>query len=489
MKSVVAGLSVLVAVMGVGAQEAPLAVWESSWPETGLVTELQAIHDLRGGVYVPYIAEGSFRVLGAGAGGTLDRSMPEGFDGSSLAARNLRTISDGSERYVAFIGRDNDGDAIYLFGFGFWDALTYCPLGETKTDSIADYALVPSRDGGVMVYTLSGGRLRSFSAGLREKAPPQRQDISPPDETVEAFAVFRERDQDISYGWYRVARNERREIILFSLDGAGNLAAERTGPRTLVPRLAYGVSPEGKAVFVVTAGSAVSVFHAEGLRLARDADFEAPCAVQRYSPALLTGGPVGLLIGESDGTGFLYGVSHEQSGAPALRELFAGPGAEILSLFFADKDRISLLYRSGHTLGAALVRSGGGIISDGPLPVSAEGAVLLQPPLGENRVYVVSGSGESRSLSALAFDGAAWRPAAQAPIPELFPEELYGSLGLRNRELLLMASAEALLLYEGASAGRQLLRMNTYAWSAAHNGVARLVIASEDGIALCRIEE
>jgi hypothetical protein len=487
MRNFVAGLVILIAVVGLGAQESSLAAPEGFWPETGLVTEMRAIHDLRGGVYIPYIAGGSFRILRAGAGGKLDSSVPGGFDGGPLEARSLKAISDGSERYVAFIGR-NGGDSIYLFGFGFWDELTYCPLEATKAAAITDYSLVPSKNG-VMVYTLAGGLLRGFSAGIRGGAPRQLREISRPDETVEDFEVFRERDQEISYGWYRVARKDYWEINLFSLDDAGNLVVERTGPRSRVPGLDYGVSPERKAVFTITAGGAVSVCHAEGLRFVRDLNFDAPFNVKRYIPALLTGGPVGLLIGESGGTEFLYEVSHEQSGAPALRELFARPGAELLSLFFADNDRVSLLYRSGQTLGAALLRSGGGIISDGPLAVSAEGAALFQHPLEERRVYVVSGSGESRFLSTFEFEGDIWRLAKKARLPGFFPDELHSPFGFWNRELLLMASTEALMLYEIDSSGWQTLKMKSYAWSAAHNGIALLVVASENGITLCRIKE
>jgi hypothetical protein len=488
MKSFVAGFVVLIALTGLGAQEAPLAARESFWPETGLVTEMRTLQDLRGGVYIPYIAEGSFRILSSGDG-KLSSFAPEGFDGGPLDARSIKTISDGSERYVAFIGR-NGGDSIYLFGFGLWDPLSYCPLGETKADAITDYALVPS-PGGVTVYTLAGGRLRGFSAGIRGDAPRQFREISRPGENVEAFEVRRERGQEISYGWYRVALKDYWEIHLFSLDDGGNLVVEKTGPRSTVPQPAYGVSPEGKAVFVITAGNTVSVCSAEGPRFVRDANFEAPCKAKRYSPALLTGGSAGLLIGETGGTELLYGVSHERSGAPALRELFAGPAEEIPGLRFADKDRISLLYRAGQTLGAALLGAGGGIIADGPLAVPAGGAALFRYPPGESPLLVLPAAGpqENCALSMFEFDGETWRPAGEALFPGFFPEELYSPFGLRNRDLLLMVSAEALMLYEPASSGRQTLAMKSYAWSAAHNGVARLAVASTDGIVLCRIGE
>jgi hypothetical protein len=490
MKYCAAGLIILLAGMGLGAQGAPIALLEGSWPETGLVTELQAIHDLRGGVYVPYIAEGFFRVLRAGAGGKLVSHAARGFDGGALEARALRTISDGSERYVAFIGRDG-GESIYLFGFGFWDELSYLPLGETKAAAIGDYSLVSSINGGVTVYTLAGDRLRGFSTGLRGAAPALSRDISRPGEKAGAFEVFRERDQEISYGWYRVDQQDHWEINLFSLDTAGNLVVERTGPYLKMPGVEYGVSPEGKAVFTVVSGNAVLVCHAEGPRFLRDLQFEAPFRVKRYSPALLTGAPVGLLVGEGEDGEILHGVSHEQSGAPALRELFVRPSAEFLSLFFPEYDRISLIYRSGQTLGAALLRSGGGVIADEPLPVSSGGAALLKHPLGGNPLYAVSGPGprESLSLTALEFEGETWRSAGETRFPGFFPEELHSFLGLRSRDLLLMAAPEALMLYEPENGARQVLEMKGYARSRAHNGAVCLALSSEDGIVLYRIEE
>jgi hypothetical protein len=487
MKSFIAGLVVLIA-GGVGAQESSIALRDSFWPEPGRVTEMRVIHDLQGGAYIPYIAERAFRVLKTGAGGKLGPYAPEGFDGGPLVARSLKAISDGPERYVAFIGRSG-GESVHLFGFGFHDALRYLPLAETKAGAITDYSLVPSGNGGALVYTLAEGRLRSFSTGIRGDTPRQSREISRPDENVEAFGVRRERDQEIHYGWYRVARKDYWELTLFSLNDAGNLVIERTGSRSHIPQVGYGVSPEGKAVFIIAAGSAVSVCHAEGLRFVRELNFEAPFKVKRYSPALLTGGPVGLLIGETEGAEVLYGVSHEQSGAPALRELFAGPSAEFLELFFTGNNRISLIYRADQTLGAALLRPEGGIIADRPLPVSAEGAVLFQHPLRRNRVHVVSGSGELRSLFTFEFEGDAWRPAREAQIPPFFPEEIHFPFGFRNEELILMVSPEALMLCETESSGRQILEMNSYALSAAHNGVVYLAAGSESGIVLCRIEE
>jgi hypothetical protein len=316
-------------------------------------------------------------------------------------------------------------------------------------------------------------------------------EISRPGEKVEAFEVRRERDQEISYGWYRLAQKDYWEAVLFSLDDAGNLVVERTGPQTHIPRLMYGVSAEGKAVFVITAGSAVSVCHAEGSRFVRDLAFDAPVTAKRHSPALLTGFPVGLLVGEAEGGEILYGASHERSGAPALRELFAGPRMEILDLFFVDRDRISLIYRSGETLGAALIDSAGSVIADGPLPASAEGALLFRSPLEGRRLYALSeaGSKESSLLSVFEFGDEAWRPGETARIPRIIPEKIEFLTGVRDDRLLLMASSEGLVLLDLATFGAQILEAQSHDRTGALNGVVCLAVSSEDGIALYRIEE
>jgi hypothetical protein len=489
MKSFFAGLVVLFAAMGAGAQEVPIALLESSWPEPGRVTEMRVIHDLQGGVYIPYIAENTFQIL-RGFGGKLEPYAPEGFDGRPLVARNLRVISDGAERYVAFIGRSG-GESIQLFGFGFWDALSYCPLGETKTGAITDYALVPSQEDGVEVYTLAEGRLRSFSTGIRGGGARQLREISRPGENVEAFGVHRKRDQETSYGWYRVARKDYWELILFSLSGGGNLVWEKTRSWSSIPRLEQGVSREGKAVFAITAGGAVSVCHAEGSAFVGDLYFNAPFTAKRYIPALLTEGPVGLLIGETEGTEVLYGASHERSGAPALRELFARPRAEILELFFTDANRVSLIYRSGQTLNAVLLNPDGSIIADRQIPVLPEGAAIFRNPPGKSRVYASSGagSGESCALSLFEFEGETWLPAGGAQIPGFFPEEMHSPIGIRDNELFLMGSPKALALYEIKTSARQILKTENHDRSAAHNGVVYLAVSSENGIDLRRIEE
>jgi hypothetical protein len=491
MKQFAAGLVIFAAGLCLGAQEALIALPEIFWPEQRLVTEMRTLQDLRGGVYIPYIAEDAFRILHSGPGEELAPYTPEGFDGGSYAARKLKAIEGGPERYVAFIGGRGGGESICLFGFGFWDDLSWCFLPETEAAAIADYALVPSGNGGVAVYTLAEGRLRSFSTGIRGGAPARSVEISRPGEKVEAFEVFREWNRELSYGWYRIAHKDYWETTLFSLDDAGNLVVERTGPQTSIPRLAYGVSAEGKVVFTITAGSAVSVCHAEGAAFVRDLYFEAPFKAKRYSPALLTGFPAGLLIGEDEGGEVLYGVSHERSGAPALRELFAGPRAEILDLFFVDDNRISLIYRSNEMVGAALIDSAGGVITDGPLPVPAEGALLVRSPLEGKRLYALSqaGSKESSVLSTLEFEDETWRPAGTAQIPRFIPEEIDFLTGVRDDAFLLMASPEALMLLDIETSATQTLKGQIHDRTDALNSVVCLAVCSEDGIALYRIKE
>jgi hypothetical protein len=490
MKKFAVGLVVFAAGLCLGAQEAPIALPESSWPEPRLVTEIQTLHDLRGGVYIPYIAEDAFRVLRSVPGEKLSPYAPEGFDGVSAGARKLKAAKDGPERHLAFIGsRGDGGESIYLFGFGFWDDLSYYPLPETAASAITDYDLVPFENGGVAVYTLAEGRLRSFFADIRGGAPPRSGEISRPGEKVEAFEVRRERE--ISYGWYRVAQKDYWEISLFSLDDAGNLVVEKTGPQTHVPRLEYGVSAEGKAIFAIVAGGAVSVYHAEGPRFVRDLNFDAPFKAKRYSPALLTGFPLGLLIGEAEGAEVLYGVSHERSGAPALRELFARPRAEFLEPFFADHNRVSLIYRSHETAGAALIDSAGGIVAERPLPAPAEGALLFRSPLEGKRLYALSESGSKEScvLSALELEDETWRSAGTAEIPRFVPKKIDFLTGVREDGLLLMASPEALLLLEIKTSAAQTLEAQNHDRTGALNGVVYLAVSSEEGIALYRIEE
>jgi hypothetical protein len=489
MKKFVAGLVVLMAALEAGAQEAPIALRESSWPEPGRLTEMLALHDLRGGVYIPYIAEDAFALLRAGADGQLSPYAPEGFDGVSATARKLKIIDGGSERYIAFIGRSGGGESIQLLGFGFWEDMAYCPLPATSATVISDYSLVPSGDG-VAVYTLAGGMLRSFSTGIRGLSPGRSAEISRQGENVEAFGVFREQNQEITRGWYRVARQEYWEMTLFSQDDAGNLVLEKIGSLSRVPRLDYGVSPEGNAVFVVTAGSAVSVFHAEGPLFALDFRLDAPVAAKRHSPALLTGASIGLLIGETEGAEVLYGVSHERSGAPSLRELFARPSAEILELFCLDRDRVSLVYRSGQALFAALIDAKGGIIADGPLPGAAPGAALFRHPLAHNRVCAVSEapSGELSILSVLEFEGETWRQTEEARIPRIVAGEIHSLAGVRNDGLFLVTSPEAIMLVDTATSASQIVETENHDATIALNGVVYLATSSEDGIVLCRIE-
>jgi hypothetical protein len=138
-----------------------------------------------------------------------------------------------------------------------------------------------------------------------------------------------------------------------------------------------------------------------------------------------------------------------------------------------------------------LLRIGGGIIDEETLPVPAADVALFRHPLGENRLYAVSraGSEELCVLSTLELDGEAWRLVGEAQLPRFFPEELHFLPGIRDNDLLLMASPEALMLYETGTSRGQILEMKNHAWSNALNGVVYLAVSSEEGIALRRIGE
>jgi hypothetical protein len=475
-----------------------IAVPVGSWPEYGAVTELRVVHDLQGGAYVPYIAGGRFRIIRTGVGGgQLGRYLPEGFDDRRLSARKLGVSKGGPEQYAAFIGRQGNSEAVYLFGLSFWDELRYYPLEETRAAAIADYAMVPGADGGVMIYTLAEGRLQCLSMGMRGDMPRILREISPRDETVEAFEIRREHwAQGLSYGWYRAARKEGWEISLFSIDEWGNLRAEKNGPYSELPRIEDRVSLAGTPVFTITAGRSVSVYHVDGGGFFRDLHFEAPHGVGLYVTALQSEESSGLLAGEADGLEIVYGVSHEKSGAPALKALFSRPSGDIRGTFFTGGNGLSLVYRDGQALRAALIRMDGGVAADAPLPMPPNAALtsssarFLRDNLDASRFYLASGGKDTARLFHFGLAGERWELLREMPIPGTVPTEIHslGSLG-KGRETLLLVFPGAIVLCQTGSPGYQSIEAQTYARSIRLNGVVYLAAGSENGICLYRIEE
>jgi hypothetical protein len=494
MKRFIAGFVFLITGLALGAEESVIAVLEGSWPETGRVTEMELIHDLRGGAYVPYIADDEFRILRTLDGGPPEPYVPEGFDGNLLKARNLTVSIGGLEQYMAFIGRSGGSEAIYLFGHTFRDDLRYYPLSETSNAVISDYSLVLSPDGGVMIYTLAGGRLNCLSAGIGGDAPRILREISPGDEYVETFVVYRDWNQKTVSGWYRSGPDGNWEVTLFSMDEAGHLVREKTGPRTVLPQLYCRVSSGGKSTFIILSGNTVLVYHTDGGNFIRDLNFEAPFPVQYYSTALQTKGTTGLVIGETDTEEIFYAVTLEGSGAPALKSLFSLSAGELLDLIFTGDNSVSLVYRRDQTLRNVLIGRDGRIITEGPLPglppVPEEGSVLFYPDrLGENRFYtlICNGEDEFGRLFIFGFEQEHWNLLRELPVPRISPEEIWSDN--RDKETLLLVSQDSLMLCETGSAAYQTMEMQSYARSIMLNGLIYLTVSSGNEIGLYRIEE
>jgi hypothetical protein len=451
---------------------------------------MEVIHDLRGGAYVPYIAEETFRILRTG-GGQLRPYTPEGFDHTLLGARALSVSSGGLEQYTAFIGRKGGRDAVYLFGLNYQNDLTYYPLDETSAPAISDYALVPSPGGSLQVYTLAGGRLHCLSAG-RDGSRVLRE-ISPGDEPVEAFAVHRKRNQKTAYGWYRVYRDDQWELTFFSLDEAGYLVRGKTGKLSGLPRLECRVSPQGDSVFTIISGSNVSVYHFAGSSLVRDLNFEAPLKVQRYGTSLQTEGSAGLLTGRTETEELFYAVTQERSGAPALNPLFSLRPGELVDVYLTGTNRISLVYRRDQTVRTALIGMDGRIITEGRLPLAEETDGLFYPDMpGEKRLYAFTRGreGELGRLSLFSFEKERWNLLREIPVPRAPGGELHSlSPFNKDNELLLLVSPDSLALCETGSLAYQSVEIENHAGSIRLNGVLYLAVSSGNGIGLYRLEE
>jgi hypothetical protein len=367
------------------------------------------------------------------------------------------------------------------------DELAYYPLGETESPAgIAAYSLIVSNDQGLLIFTLTDGRLNYISGGGRNDRITTSREISLRLEKVEGFEVFHDWGRKTNYGWYRVFREDHWEISFFLIGEQGLLIREETGPYQAMPRIEHRESQEGNPAFTVLDNRNVSVYQISGGGFVRYLDFDAPLKVQRYIP--------GLLIGDTDAEEIIYGVSFEQSGIPVLKQLFSLPGASLIDIFSTGDNQFSLLYYHDRTWRFALIDLEEGLKKEGPIQTLNEPARMFYTAgFLSPRFCVLRGNEENGVLAFFRFEDENWKLLREIPAPRgsSFQGEkniLLNPFYMEN-EIITMVSPDMLVIIDDKNEKEQSLEIGTYTWSRRINGVIYLVVYAGNEITLYRMEE
>ncbi|AEF85239.1 hypothetical protein TREPR_1399 [Treponema primitia ZAS-2] len=513
MKGFITGILVFLAGLTLYGQEngftaaLPAALPVGFWPEERRVTEMQVVHDLDGGVYIPYIADREFRVLKMGRDEEPRLYDPEGFESPGISVRNLKLMTGEPEQYTAFIGKKDGNDGLYIFGVTHRGEYS-CYFAEERfgAASIFDYSLGCSPEGEVLVSILAGGRLYLLTGPGREDRPWTREEISSPSEQVDAFDFFYGMG-GINYGWYRNFYDDQWEITLFSVGTQGRLIREKTGGSSATSRLDCRIFPTGISVFTLCRDRDIVLYQGKDGAFTKYLHFTAPVKVLQYRSVFGTGASMGLLIGQANGEELLYAVTRESSGVPVLKLLYSLPPGELLDIFITDDNRISLLYCREEAWRNALISSDGVLIKDNRLQIPGKPVRILYTGGNESpELYVlsvISGSaGQKNSVSAILvhcrFESAAgaWivlqEPAISAALPgsDWHPTEIPALNPFYTEAKVIAAvSPEALAFFQTESGENQFLEKQSHAWSIRLNGVIYLATWAKNRVRLYRMEE
>jgi hypothetical protein len=466
-------------------EEANIARLAGSIPTAGQVTEMEIMHDLHGGSYALYIADGKFNVARSGTTGHFAAYIPEGFIAPQGVARDLRLSASGPVQYAAFIGSESGIERLYIFGLDYQGVLNYYPQAEiTSGRGIARYQLEGLYTGNAGVYLLSGGRL-SYIANIGERGQLiTRQDISASDETVKDFGLSSSLREETQYGWYRASSGSVGvpEITLFSLNKNNLLRKEKIG---MDGNISISTTHEGAITCVITGGTRVAVYQGASGAFSKVTAFDADFPVAHYYSAFQNGGDTGLLTGEiADGSSAIYRVLYETSGAPVIREWLTG--VETYAHFFTQDNQHGLLYKQGETWRSTLLSN----MVGAPNQALPDGAVFCyNAGLEQPRLYALDKTGKKLLVHEL--NGQRWLSAkimdlSQGERIAIWDSKRVGAFLYADTPLIPLITPERLILCEPDSGRVQSIVYKQGTLSRRINGVILLAVYGGESIAVYR---
>jgi hypothetical protein len=348
------------------------------FPAAGGITELRVLHDGLGNVYVLYVEDGRFRALKADGRGALEPYRVEGLDPDIYGVRRLELSGFGIGRYAAFAGTRNGSEGVFVLGLDFQGALRYYPVPEIQgLDGVSEYFIAASPSGGAAVFVLSGGRL-SCAAGIGGTGgAPVYVPVTGGGERIEdadsldMMADFR---YPLGRGWFIMNRGEKREAVIFSLDGNFLVRRESLGSYAGRISLRNSMNIEGDSIVTLVNEKHVELYKSDGSGFLRAQSFDAPETVLRYDAALKS---FGLLAAGAEDAQTLYGVKNAGINVFLFEKLPVSAGENETALFFEGADGICLVGRRADGWYVTRFDSRGRITGGEPLEGTGAGEKLF----------------------------------------------------------------------------------------------------------------
>ena len=391
------------------------------FPLEGTVSELKALQDVHGGVFVFFIADGRLGIYHGDKQGNFEPYQAEGLEERELGeVRLLRLLDRGPRHFAAFISRTGGAEIVYLLSLDHQGGLRAYPARETRSaEGIADYALAYGAEGAAL-YLLSGGVLSAVTGINGPWELPVKRRVSGEGERVAAFGFSENLSGTFGCGWYRAAGREGPVVSLFSSANHALFYRKKLGTYGPDARISSAAA-EDRIVFTIIDGTKAAVFEgaAEGFTAA--AAFEAPVPISGYCAARKNGG-LGILTGGERG-GAVYGVSGGTSAAPRFHQYFTVSGGLPVELAIGSGREFAALYQKEGRWRSVLLDADHGGGEETILPGIAEGAVKLPYRSGADqhgrRLYFISGgehAGQAEFIM-LNFEGDRWETARRLTLP------------------------------------------------------------------------
>ena len=327
------------------------------FPAAGSINELKVLHDGLGNVYVLYVEDGRFRALKADGQGAPEPYQVEGLDPDIYGVRQLELSGFGIGQYAAFVGTRNGSEGVFVLGLDFSGTLRYYPVPEIQgLGGVSKYIITASPSKGAVVFVLSGGKLNCTAGIGGVSGLPVYIPITGGGERIEdadGFDVMADFRCPLGRGWFTVNRDEKREAVIFSLDGNFLVHRKSIGSYAGEIGLQNSMNIEGDSVITLINEKHVELYELDGSEFLRKQSFDAPETVFRYggleSFGLLSAHAVASAAVDAaagaENAETLYGVKDAGINAPVFEKLLVSAGRNDTALFFEGTDGIVLVGR------------------------------------------------------------------------------------------------------------------------------------------------
>ncbi len=460
-----------------------------SFAVEGEAEELAVMHDLRGGMYVLYIADGMFHVVHGTAEGEFTPYRIKHLDEDITDARSITLTPSGVTQYAAIAAGGGGAGRIYVCALDHTGTLVRLALPDIpELSADMDFRLLSFPSGSAALCLFSGNTL-TYITGINGESVqniqgrPSLCELSLPGEYTDSFGLIEEVFSDTLYGWYMVRHDKGlTDVVVFGIPESGLPVRETFPGYGSGVQVICGTDMEGSPLFTVADTGRTDVIREFSGMFIREISVETDFAVKAYYSGLHLDSSAGLLFGET-GT---YRIVYERSGAPVLQKIPELSGCEVTHALYGSEKTVMVLYERDQWWYSCSIDLDDGSVREDRLGARNGGSALFHSESFPDIQVFILEDGTETLLSRYVFTGSGWEAAGGTP---LAAERGIRFSPVRIGELLSVFDLGERLLVRGYPNGTEILAYKKQSRSRMINGILLLAVYDENAVTVYRMGE